>query len=349
MTKATSVITSKFRKTYVVLKDTPDEELQKAMFALGFRWAHGRLSARGRDVFDEVQTYISVDEDYYLFYSSTPGSTPNDFRNITGGGYREVSRSVMLDAAEAVRQIKRHESKLSKKRRAQRKWDATATKRTTEVCPVRRDVVIAAKLVDGDVITERAGWFDWTTDEDGYTSADIESYKVLTPNKHKPKPEQTVSLEDMVFDVAADIGKGVAIPVHDFDGEFVEVPEVDATVAQVGDVNSNARGSGARFNAGKPDYSLIPMTLLEGEARVWAYGASKYKAWNWMKGMDWSVPFACAMRHMAAWQRGEDIDPETGESHLDHAMCNLRMLRYYTDFYKEGDDRPKEFFVKEDK
>lgn len=109
----------------------------------------------------------------------------------------------------------------------------------------------------------------------------------------------------------------------------------------IGDVNSKEKGSGARYNAGKPDFSLIPMTTLEDEIRVWEYGAKKYAAWNWTKGMAWSVPFACLMRHMAAWQRGEECDPESGLPHLAHAMCNLRMLTYYSQFYKEGDNRPE--------
>lgn len=269
----------------------------------------------------------------------------------------------------------------------------------------------------------------------------------------------------------------------------------------IGDVNSSAKGSGARFNAGKPDMSLIPMVTLEDEARVWMYGKQKYSqrgdctcsagnaerqrgakavvsaeptmkgicgtltrstqsvneqtgvlgtqrtqselrrssegevqsehsihstdsnqstaayplntvsaetstthllpeavpsagqpnarmsitatqpessgefsaipatlaldlskgltiglsahsptcgvhktiktaAWNWTKGMPWSVPFACAMRHMAAWQRGEECDPESGLPHLAHAMCNLRMLTLYATTYTQGDDRP---------
>ena len=111
----------------------------------------------------------------------------------------------------------------------------------------------------------------------------------------------------------------------------------------VGDVNSKAKGSGARYNDDKPDLSLIPLCTLEDEARVWAYGKKKYAAWNWAKGMDWSVPYACAMRHLAAWQRGEDIDLESGQSHLAHAMCNLRMLTLYSRTYTEGDDRPKEW------
>lgn len=108
----------------------------------------------------------------------------------------------------------------------------------------------------------------------------------------------------------------------------------------IGDVNSQEKGSGARFNSGKPDYSLIPMSTLADEALVWGYGAKKYAAWNWTKGMAWSVPFACAMRHMAAWQRGEDLDPESGLPNLAHVACNIRMLTLYAVNFKEGDDRP---------
>lgn len=108
----------------------------------------------------------------------------------------------------------------------------------------------------------------------------------------------------------------------------------------IGDVNSAERGSGARSNDGKPDFSLLPLSTLEDEVRVWMYGAQKYAAWNWTKGMPWSVPFACAMRHLAAWQRGEANDTESGLPHLAHAMCNLRMLTLFADTYPEGDDRP---------
>ena len=108
----------------------------------------------------------------------------------------------------------------------------------------------------------------------------------------------------------------------------------------VGDVNSTERGSGARFNDNKADLSLIPLCTLEDEARVWMYGKAKYAAYNWAKGMDWSVPLACALRHLSAWQRGEEIDPESLQPHLAHVMCNIRMLMLYSKTYPEGDDRP---------
>jgi dATP/dGTP diphosphohydrolase, N-terminal len=108
----------------------------------------------------------------------------------------------------------------------------------------------------------------------------------------------------------------------------------------VGDVNSVARGSAARYHDGKPEMSLIPLCTLEDEVRVWEYGRRKYAAWNWTKGMAWSIPFSCLIRHMSAWQSGEECDAESGLPHLAHAMCNLRMLTLYAKNYPEGDDRP---------
>lgn len=111
-------------------------------------------------------------------------------------------------------------------------------------------------------------------------------------------------------------------------------------VAQ-GDLNSTAKGSGARRNKGKIALSLIPFHLLAGCGRVFMGGKLKYAEWNWARGMRWSTCFDCALRHLFKWWfLGEDIDPESGEHHLDHVFANLFMLRHYVDNYKEGDDRP---------
>jgi len=111
-----------------------------------------------------------------------------------------------------------------------------------------------------------------------------------------------------------------------------------------GDINSSAKGTGARANAGKVSFSLIPFHILGGVARVFMGGKLKYAEWNWAKGMKWSVCFDCVFRHLLKWWYcGEDIDPESGEHHLDHVICNLLMLRHYSNIYKEGDDRPADF------
>lgn len=108
-----------------------------------------------------------------------------------------------------------------------------------------------------------------------------------------------------------------------------------------GDINSNARGSGARANQGKVSLSLVPLHLLAGVARVFMYGRLKYASWNWAKGMKWSTAMDCTFRHLIKWWfLGEECDEESGEHHLDHAICNLLMLRHYIKTYTLGDDRP---------
>jgi len=108
-----------------------------------------------------------------------------------------------------------------------------------------------------------------------------------------------------------------------------------------GDVDSAAKGSGARANRGKVCLSLVPLHLFAGAARVFMAGKLKYAEWNWAKGMKWSTVFDCLLRHLFKWwYLGKEYDPETGEHHLDYAICNLLMLRHYVRAYPDGDDRP---------
>lgn len=169
----------------------------------------------------------------------------------------------------------------------------------------------------------------------------------------------------------------------------------------LGDVNSKERGSGARYNTGKPAMELLPISdvadllrsqlkwtaaleldeplqhdvvecvrflglfqnsgddahlysamsalgptsdILSECASVFDYGKRKYAEWNWAKGMKWSVPLACALRHLLAMFSGEHIDPieqkGSGLPHRGHVMCNLFMLTTYIHNYKEGNDLP---------
>lgn len=119
----------------------------------------------------------------------------------------------------------------------------------------------------------------------------------------------------------------------------------------IGDVNSNAVGSGARLNGGKTRYDLIPTHLLKSTADVFAYGANKYAAWNWCKGMPYSAVIGCIKRHLAEIEMGNDYDDESGKRHIGHLMCNLLMLEQYqnmceadADIKAKLDDRPKQWF-----
>jgi hypothetical protein len=87
--------------------------------------------------------------------------------------------------------------------------------------------------------------------------------------------------------------------------------------------------SGTKHDKDKLPYHLLPSDAVEAILEVMAFGATKYAPRNWELGMDWSRPFAALMRHMWAWWRGEELDPETGLSHLAHAGCCVLFLIAY--------------------
>lgn len=94
----------------------------------------------------------------------------------------------------------------------------------------------------------------------------------------------------------------------------------------------------------KFDQDKLPLHLLSTEAMnqtaaVLAFGAVKYAEHNWRKGFAWSRPLAAAMRHITAFNNGEDKDPESGLSHLAHAACCIMFLLEFEKTHKHLDDR----------
>jgi hypothetical protein len=96
---------------------------------------------------------------------------------------------------------------------------------------------------------------------------------------------------------------------------------------------------GKRFNEGKIRYDLVPQFAQEHYAKVLTGGARKYGDDNWKHGMKWTKVIASMKRHIAAFERGEDFDKESGEYHMAHAMANAGILLEYYDIYPQGDNR----------
>ena len=86
---------------------------------------------------------------------------------------------------------------------------------------------------------------------------------------------------------------------------------------------------------------LISPIALFALARVLRFGAKKYADRNWEKGFAWSRAVGAIMRHTAAYLGGETLDPETGESHMAHVMCEAMFLVEFEQTHPEKDDRPR--------
>lgn len=77
----------------------------------------------------------------------------------------------------------------------------------------------------------------------------------------------------------------------------------------------------------------IGLGMMEGARK---YGRHNYRA----VGVRSSVYYDAFCRHMAAYWRGEDTDPDSGLSHIVKAMASLYVLRDADIQRKLNDDRP---------
>jgi hypothetical protein len=110
-----------------------------------------------------------------------------------------------------------------------------------------------------------------------------------------------------------------------------------------------------RFDKDKPKFELISPIAMEGLAGILTFGAKKYAAHNWRKGMAWSRALGSLKRHLIEFEKGNDYDYDencegckekhcldhTGLLHIDQVLCNAMFLSEYARTHPELDDRYK--------
>lgn len=106
-------------------------------------------------------------------------------------------------------------------------------------------------------------------------------------------------------------------------------------------MSDNNQDSGDRFNEGKLKWSLVSWKALEPMVKVLMFGAKKYAAFNWQKGLSYTEVCESLLRHVHAFLEGEDNDPESKIEHVGHILCNAMFLSYMFLFKKNKDDRNK--------
>jgi hypothetical protein len=97
--------------------------------------------------------------------------------------------------------------------------------------------------------------------------------------------------------------------------------------------------SGLKYDGDKAPLQLLDGYALEQIAKVLAFGANKYAAHNWRGGIHMSRLIGAALRHINAYNSGEDLDPESGLSHLAHAGCCIVFALWMAEHRPELDDR----------
>lgn len=96
------------------------------------------------------------------------------------------------------------------------------------------------------------------------------------------------------------------------------------------------------FGDAKPGIGNVPASVLQELGPAMDEGAEKYGRYNWR---DTSVQaetyYNSTIRHLMQWWEGEDIDPDSGISHVTKAIAGLFVLRDAMIHEKFIDDRPQ--------
>jgi len=88
----------------------------------------------------------------------------------------------------------------------------------------------------------------------------------------------------------------------------------------------------------KPPMYKLPRYPLEQIAHILEFGDKKHSASRNL-GIGSNYWVSKALRHIFAWKEGEDLDEETGRSHIAHAATDLLCLLNEIIEHPECDDR----------
>lgn len=91
----------------------------------------------------------------------------------------------------------------------------------------------------------------------------------------------------------------------------------------------------------KVPLSTVPAPVMAEVGLAILEGARKYGRHNWrVAGIRASVYYDATLRHLMAWWEGEDVDPDSGLSHVTKAIASLVVLRDAMLRDNVTDDRP---------
>lgn len=84
-----------------------------------------------------------------------------------------------------------------------------------------------------------------------------------------------------------------------------------------------------KYDSEKPDWSLLPLSIISGVVRVLTFGKKKYSVNGW-KAVEPIRVYSAMMRHLEYIANGELYDKESGEHHMFHFLCNALFLTWYS-------------------
>jgi Domain of unknown function (DUF5664)/Domain of unknown function (DUF4406) len=189
-----------------------------------------------------------------------------------------------------------------------------------DLMPCNGDVVVDVKFNCGKVNVGNVASY-W-----GWRAGDCD-YNIAAWRPHQSQPKQPYNSDERAE--------------WDVDAQHANPEYTDAPYDAI-DIKFHPNDPKGAAGAKKVPMWLLPPYALQQTAWVHKLGASKYQPYNWRDtGVCATTYISAIMRHLDAWRDGEDIDPESGVTHLAHiaASCNILMDAHQCS--KLIDDRSK--------
>ena len=99
------------------------------------------------------------------------------------------------------------------------------------------------------------------------------------------------------------------------------------------------KGEAVRYDFMKLRWDLLPTDAIEKIVEIYTHGSIKYSSNNWRAGFSWRRCIGSLMRHLNAFNNGEDIDEDSGALHLSQVAWNAITLLWFQLYDKGTDDR----------
>lgn len=88
--------------------------------------------------------------------------------------------------------------------------------------------------------------------------------------------------------------------------------------------------AGRKDDEGKLRFDLLDPEFEEQTVAALTHGAKEYGDNNWQHVEDpVNRYYAALRRHLAAWRKGEKVDPDSGLNHLAHVAANVMFLMHF--------------------
>lgn len=87
-----------------------------------------------------------------------------------------------------------------------------------------------------------------------------------------------------------------------------------------------------KSDKGKTKYQFLMRDLavqVEGMCKILTRGEERYGSNSWQQSTKPLAYLDACYRHIAAWNKGERLDSDSGQSHLLHAAINLMFLDWF--------------------